>query len=95
MLAIQFMGGFRWEPTAFAYIFGRLEPSGCSASRRVRELMIADDPIWPRTLEVTADDDVYADFEVCPFTTERKGEMQLVCIESASHVFVKHFTSSK
>ncbi len=65
---------------------------GVTAGPRIDD---ADDPIWPRTLKVTPDDDVYADFEVCPFTPPRKGEMRLVCIESASHVVVKHFASSK
>jgi hypothetical protein len=59
---------------------------GVTAGPRIDD---ADDPIWPRTLPITPDDDVYADFEVCPFTPERKGAMQLVCIESASHVVVK------
>jgi hypothetical protein len=34
--------------------------------------------------------DVYGDFEVCPFTKLREGEMQMVCIESASHLVTKH-----
>jgi hypothetical protein len=59
---------------------------GVTAGPRIDD---ADDPIWPRTVQVTPDDDVYADFEVCPFTLQRKGAMQLVCIESASHVVVK------
>ena len=59
---------------------------GVTAGPRIDD---ADDPIWPRTLKVTPDDDVYADFEVCPFTPQREGAMQLVCIESASHVVVK------
>lgn len=59
---------------------------GVTAGPRIDD---ADDPIWPRTLKVTPDDDVYGDFEVCPFTPQRKGAMQLVCIESASHVVVK------
>ena len=33
---------------------------------------------------------IYGDFEVCPFTRERKGYMQMVCVESASHIFVKY-----
>ncbi len=47
-------------------------------------------PIWPQSLQFTSgDEDIYGDFEVCPFTLERKGAMQFVCIESASHVVVK------
>jgi hypothetical protein len=56
----------------------------------------ADTPIWPQNLRLTSgDEDIYADFEVCPFTPERKGVMQFVCIESASHVFVKRHSTSK
>ena len=51
----------------------------------------ADDPIYPQDLKrLSATEAVYGDFEVCPFTPERKGEMQLVCIESANHLVVKH-----
>lgn len=32
---------------------------------------------------------IYGDFEVCPFTKDRPGQMQLVCIESASNLVVK------
>jgi hypothetical protein len=50
-----------------------------------------DDPILPQRLRInTGDDAIYADFEVCPFTPERKGEMQMVCIESATHLVAKH-----
>jgi hypothetical protein len=66
---------------------------GVTAGPRIDD---ADDPIRPRNLKFNSlDDDIYGDFEVCPFTPERKGEMQLVCIESASHVVVKHYPSSK
>lgn len=34
---------------------------------------------------------VYGDFEVCPFTKSRPGEMQMVCVESASHLVTKHY----
>ena len=32
---------------------------------------------------------VYGDFEVCPFTKRKPEEMQMVCVESASHLVVK------
>ncbi len=48
------------------------------------------DPIYPSTLKLPSEaEDIYGDFTVCPFTPERKGAMQLVCIESASHVLAK------
>jgi hypothetical protein len=33
--------------------------------------------------------DIYGDFNVCPFTKEKPGHMQMVCIESASHLIAK------
>ena len=32
------------------------------------------------------DDVLYADFLVCPYTKEKAGAMQLVCVESATHI---------
>jgi hypothetical protein len=56
----------------------------------------ADDPIRPRTLKFNSGDEaIYGDFEVCPFTLERKGEMQMVCIESASHLVARRQSSTK
>jgi hypothetical protein len=51
----------------------------------------ADDPISPPYLKFNhGDEDIYGDFEVCPFTPQRKGAMQFVCIESAKKLVVKH-----
>ena len=51
----------------------------------------ADEPIVPKNLLIpNGADAIYGDFEVCPFTPGRKGFMQMVCVESASHVFVKY-----
>jgi hypothetical protein len=33
--------------------------------------------------------DVFGDFEVCPFTKRKPGRMQMVCVESASHLVIK------
>ncbi len=49
----------------------------------------AENPIYPKTITVADVDEVYGDFEVCPFTPEREGEMRFVCIESATHLVVK------
>jgi hypothetical protein len=35
--------------------------------------------------------EVYGDFEVCPFTKKKPGEMQMVCVESASHLVTKRY----
>jgi hypothetical protein len=36
--------------------------------------------------------DVFGDFEVCPFSKSKEGEMQMVCVESASHLVVRDNT---
>jgi hypothetical protein len=54
------------------------------------ELDDTDGPIFPENLQFKhGDETIYGDFEVCPFTRERRGAMQFVCIESASHLVVK------
>jgi len=32
---------------------------------------------------------IFADFEICPFAPERRGEMQFGCIESAKKIFAE------
>jgi len=34
---------------------------------------------------------LYGDFEVCPFTKEKPGEMQIVCVEAASKLVGERF----
>ena len=36
--------------------------------------------------------DVFGDFEVCPFSKSKPGEMQMVCVESASRLVVRDNT---
>lgn len=48
-------------------------------------------PEFPANLERLVDQvvdghRVFADFEICPFAPERRGEMQFGCIESAKHI---------
>jgi len=43
-------------------------------------------PIFPSNLKLRPGDQVFGDFEVCPFTPERKGHLQMVCVESATHL---------
>jgi hypothetical protein len=50
------------------------------------------DPIYPEKMKkiITGYDElIYGDFEVCPFTADKPGEMRMVCIESASHLVVR------
>jgi hypothetical protein len=50
----------------------------------------AENPIYPQNIIFRhGDETIYGDFEVCPFTPEREGRMQFVCIESATHLVVK------
>ena len=66
---------------------GTMRFLGVTAGPRIDD---ADDPIFPKNLKINPDDTIYGDFEVCPFTRERKGAMRLVCIESASKLVTKH-----
>ena len=51
----------------------------------------ADDPIAPKSMLLfnPGVQSIFGDFEVCPFTPEKKGHMQNVCVESASNLVVK------
>ena len=50
----------------------------------------AENPMYPKNIVFPhGDETIYGDFEVCPFTSEREGTMQFVCIESAAHLVVK------
>jgi hypothetical protein len=57
----------------------------------------ADDPICPKNM-MRFDSNVegiFGDFEVCPFTPKRAGSMQMVCVQSATKLFVKRSPSEK
>ncbi len=45
-------------------------------------------PSEVETKFVDYDHSIFGQFEVCPFTKEKEGEMQLVCVSSASHLVV-------
>ena len=60
----------------------RLWPAGTKRLLGVTGAHPGDDPIMPPGLGVTFDHDLYADFEVCPFTPEKPGVMRRVCVES-------------
>lgn len=55
----------------------------------------ADDPIAPKDmLRFNSDvEAIFGDFEVCPFTPERKGHMQMVCVQSATKLAIKRWLS--
>jgi hypothetical protein len=73
----------------------RIWPVGTKRMLGVTAGPIADDadkPICPKEMLVfiTGDERLFGDFEVCPFTPERKGSMQMVCVESAKNLVIKH-----
>jgi hypothetical protein len=39
--------------------------------------------------QLNQDVEIFGDYVVCPFTPQRQGEMQLVCIEEGKHLVVK------
>lgn len=49
----------------------------------------ADDPIVPKSLAFDPKKQAFGDFEVCPFTPERKGHMQMVCVQSVKNLSIK------
>jgi len=51
----------------------------------------ADNPICPKEMLqfIMGNEVVFGDFEVCPFVPERKGAMQMVCVQSAKNLIVK------
>jgi len=53
----------------------------------------ADEPIYPEKVKklVRGEEDIYGDYEVCPFTPQKRGEMQMVCINSATNLHVEHY----
>ena len=48
-------------------------------------------PWIPENLEARSGPgiDVFGDFEVCPLSKEKPGEMQFACVESATHLVIK------
>jgi hypothetical protein len=62
---------------------------GVTASKTADD---ADDPITPPKLLRAlgaSEHFVFGDFEVCPFTPERPGAMQMVCVERADNLVIK------
>jgi hypothetical protein len=53
-----------------------------------------ENPTLPDGLECYPGYNTYADFTVCPFTTERAGEMQMVCVDSAANIVTEVWTDA-
>ncbi len=57
----------------------------------------AEEPIAPKEM-LKFDPDlegIFGDYEVCPLTPERKGHMQMVCVQSAKNLVTKHSPPEK
>lgn len=65
---------------------------GVTATARADD---AEDPIAPenllRALGPRLDHFVFEDFEVCPFTPERQGNMQMVCLERSDNPVIEPY----
>jgi len=72
----------------------RIWPTGTRRVLGVTAGSVADDadaPICPKEmLKFTAGTEEFGDFVVCPFTPDKPGHMQMVCVESVSHLVVRH-----
>ena len=67
----------------------RIWPLGTKRLLGVTGARPGAEPILPKDLACGFDCDVFADFEVCPFSESKPGVMQRTCIESAIHRVVK------
>ncbi|MDR3699855.1 MAG: hypothetical protein P4L56_09495 [Candidatus Sulfopaludibacter sp.] len=67
----------------------RIWPLGTTRLLGVTGAQPGEVPIMPKDLACGFDCDVFADFEVCPFSESKRGVMQRTCIESAGNRVVK------
>lgn len=67
----------------------RIAPIG---SHRVLGVLPAENEDAPHSIRtgVTFDQDAIADLEICPLSLAKKGEMQMVCVRSASNVIFRN-----
>ncbi|WP_267225573.1 hypothetical protein [Dyella silvae] len=67
----------------------RISPIG---SRHILGVLPAENEDAPESIKraVTFDQSVMADMEVCPLNLAKAGEMQMVCIRSASNIALKN-----
>lgn len=63
----------------------RIAPKG---TKRLLGVVPSEEEIMPSPLKeaVGLDRDAFAEMEVCPLTESKRGQMQLVCVESARHI---------
>ena len=49
----------------------------------------ADEPLTPPELRFDPSMQAFGDFEVCPFTPEHKGQIQMVCVQAVTNLVVR------
>ena len=59
------------------------------AVRSRNEALMMPKEIESKLFTNGSENDVYGDYEVCPFSEERKNEIQVVCVESAKNLVVR------
>jgi len=66
-------------------------------TKRIFGVLPAEDEIVPEPLKkyVGLMPNLYGDLLACPFTAPRPGEMQMVCIEAASHLVVERYSEGQ
>lgn len=68
---------------------------GIPKTKRIVEIFMPESTgvisyMWPPIIEkhITLDNEIWADYRVCPFTPQKPGVMQMVCIDSVSNMHV-------
>ena len=64
---------------------------------RLLGVLPSEDEIMPAAIktELGVGTQIYGDYLVCPFTQEKKGQMQMVCIESATNLNINKPSKGK
>ena len=70
---------------------------GRVGTKRILGVLPSEDEIVPEPLKKYFGPmtNLYGDLLVCPFTAPRPGEMQMVCIEAASHLVVERYSEGQ
>ena len=65
-------------------------------TKRILGVLPAENEIIPKNLAQALrgfDRQVYGNFDVCPFTKEKPGDMQMVCVESARGLRIRRISN--
>ena len=66
-------------------------------TKRLYGVLPSENEIMPEDVKkhLTFGTSIYGDFLVCPFTKTRSGQMQYVCIESATNLVCEQYLKGK